>query len=104
MTQEALLREYNEVLVTLSKLKEAGLHSFRNDFMNLYNNVIFEYEGKKEDSDFYHVRKILERMGNFNEVPERRKGNEMSEIRSMANAALRDLYRLILQMKLPGSR
>lgn len=98
MTKQALTEEHKTVKETWSKLTVPGLHSFRNDFINLYDNVIFEYSGNKEHSDFYHTRKIIEKMGDFGSVAKKNQEGEFSEIRGAVGAALRDLELLIHKM------
>ena len=98
MTKQALIEEHKTVKATWSKLTVSNLHSFHNDFINLYDNIISEYSGDKEHSNFYHTRKIIEKMGNFNSVAKKNQEGEFSEIRGAAGAALRDLELLILKM------
>jgi len=99
MTQEALLKNHAEVSESLKRLTANNLHSFDIEFGNLYDNVISEYTGSNEHSDFYYARELRKRIGNYNDVSAKNKEGEFLEIKGKATYALKDLKLLILKIK-----
>ena len=99
MTKQALLDEHKKVKESWHTLEQVNLHSFDVALTNLYLNVLSEYEGEKEDSEFYHARKLLTSISTFSEVAEKRKKAEFSEIRSVVGTVLRDFELLIHKIK-----
>lgn len=103
MTPDALREEHQTTKELWSKVGKTNLNSFHNSFLNLYQNVLDEYEFQfptaKIDSEFYHSRKILQKMDDFSSLSAKKQEQEISDIRGDAGAALRDLFLLINKLK-----